>query len=87
MSEQARQPHYSMLIEWSDEDHVYIVSFPEWGNLAHKHGSNYAETVTHGQEKRRVRRVYAITDSIQAGGAEIDTRMASSRARWTHSTS
>jgi len=50
MSEQARQPHYSMVIEWSDEDNVYIVSFPEWGNLAHTHGSTYTEAVTHGQE-------------------------------------
>ena len=50
MSEQARQPHYSMVIEWSDEDHVYIVSFPEWGNLAQTHGSTYTEAVTHGQE-------------------------------------
>ncbi len=50
MSEQTPQPHYSMLIEWSDEDQLYIVSFPEWGDLAHTHGATYAEAVTYGQE-------------------------------------
>ena len=50
MSEPGQQPHYSMLIEWSDEDQVYIVSFPEWGDLAHTHGPTYAEAVTYGQE-------------------------------------
>ena len=34
----------------SDEDQVYVVSFPEWGDLAHTHGVTYAEAVTHGQE-------------------------------------
>jgi hypothetical protein len=23
--------HYSVVIEWSDEDQVYIASLPEWG--------------------------------------------------------
>ena len=36
-----QQPHYSMVIEWSDEDQVYVVSFPEWGELAHTHGITY----------------------------------------------
>lgn len=45
--------HYSMLIEWSDEDQAYIVSFPEWGqagNIAHTHGDTYAEAVEKGQD-------------------------------------
>jgi antitoxin HicB len=46
MNEQARQPHYSMVIEWSDEDQLYIVSFPEWGDLAQTHGATYAEAVS-----------------------------------------
>jgi hypothetical protein len=33
---------YTMLIEWSDEDDAYIVSFPEWeeqqGLIGHTHG-------------------------------------------------
>jgi predicted RNase H-like HicB family nuclease len=42
--------HYSMVIEWSDEDVAYIVSFPEWGDLAHTHGATYAEAVLKGEE-------------------------------------
>jgi predicted RNase H-like HicB family nuclease len=35
-----QQPHYSMVIEWSDEDQAYIVSVPEFpGNYTH--GSTY----------------------------------------------
>lgn len=41
---------YSMNIQWSDEDQVYIVSLPEWGDLIHTHGNTYAEAVQHGQE-------------------------------------
>jgi predicted RNase H-like HicB family nuclease len=25
-------PHYSMVIEWSDDDQGYVVSLPEWGD-------------------------------------------------------
>jgi predicted RNase H-like HicB family nuclease len=44
------QPRYSMLIEWSEEDRLYIVSLPEWGKYAHTHGATYAEAVRHGEE-------------------------------------
>ncbi|MFI5272536.1 MAG: type II toxin-antitoxin system HicB family antitoxin [Ktedonobacterales bacterium] len=42
--------HYSMVIEWSNEDHTYIVSFPEWGDITHTHGDSYEEAVRHGCE-------------------------------------
>jgi antitoxin HicB len=42
--------HYSMVIEWSDEDQVYIVSLPEWGPGARTHGATYDEAVRNGQE-------------------------------------
>ncbi len=41
---------YSMIIQWSDEDQLYIVSFPEWGDLVHAHGATYEEAVRDGQE-------------------------------------
>jgi antitoxin HicB len=41
---------YSMSIQWSDEDHRYIVSLPEWGDLVHAHGAMYEEAVKNGQE-------------------------------------
>lgn len=43
-------PHYSMLIEWSDRDQVYIVSLPEWGDGAKTHGITYEEAVKNGRE-------------------------------------
>ena len=41
---------YSMTIEWSDEDGLYIVSLPEWGPFARTHGATYAEAVEMGRE-------------------------------------
>jgi antitoxin HicB len=35
--------HYSMIIEWSDEDQTFVVSFPEWGTHTHTHGATYEE--------------------------------------------
>jgi antitoxin HicB len=43
-------PRYSMIIEWSDEDQVYVVSLPEWGPYVKTHGETYAEAVRKGQE-------------------------------------
>jgi len=41
--------HYSMLIEWSEEDEAYVVSFPEFPG-AHTHGATYLDAVRNGQE-------------------------------------
>jgi antitoxin HicB len=47
-------PHYSMIIEWSDRDEAYIVTLPEWeqqaGLIGHTHGDTYAEAVKNGEE-------------------------------------
>ena len=42
--------HYSMVIEWSDQDQAYIVTLPEWGPGAKTHGMTYDEAVHNGQE-------------------------------------
>ena len=45
--------HYSMLIEWSEEDQAYLVTLPEWAErviMPATHGSTYSEAVQHGQE-------------------------------------
>ncbi len=40
---------YSMLIQWSDEDQVYVVTLPEFdGNKTH--GATYEEAARRGQE-------------------------------------
>jgi len=41
---------YSILIEWSDEDQVFVVSLPEWGDLVHTHGATYEEALQQGKE-------------------------------------
>jgi predicted RNase H-like HicB family nuclease len=41
---------YSMVIQWSDEDQVYVVSLPEFGPYAHTHGATYEEAARMGQE-------------------------------------
>jgi predicted RNase H-like HicB family nuclease len=41
--------HYSMLIQWSEEDQVYVVTLPEFdGNKTH--GDSYEEAARHGHE-------------------------------------
>ncbi len=49
------KPQYSMVIKWSDEDSVYLVSLPEWMPLlinkeAVTHGATYEEAARNGQE-------------------------------------
>jgi predicted RNase H-like HicB family nuclease len=44
---------YSMLIEWSEKDHAYLVILPEWSDrviMPATHGDTYIEAVQHGQE-------------------------------------
>jgi len=45
--------HYSMVIEWSDEDQAYLVILPEWADnviMPATHGSTYSEAVQNGLE-------------------------------------
>jgi predicted RNase H-like HicB family nuclease len=41
--------HYSMIIEWSDEDQAYIVTVPELPGCR-THGDTYEEAVRQGQD-------------------------------------
>ena len=50
MSDHPDQLRYSMPIEWSDEDQVYVVSLPEWGELVHTHGTTYEQALQRGKE-------------------------------------
>lgn len=40
---------YAIIIEWSDEDGVYVVTLPEFPNC-HTHGSTREEALKNGQE-------------------------------------
>ena len=45
--------HYSMLIEWSEEDQAYLVTLPEWADrvlMPVTHGDTYDQAVQRGQE-------------------------------------
>jgi predicted RNase H-like HicB family nuclease len=45
--------HYSMVIEWSDEDQAYLVSFPEWAKYVAQpvtHGDTYEQAAHKGKE-------------------------------------
>jgi antitoxin HicB len=41
--------HSSVVIEWSDEDDVFVVSLPEWSRLIHTHGDTYEEALSNGK--------------------------------------
>jgi antitoxin HicB len=50
--------HYSMLIQWSDEDQAYLVRLPDWERAERvlgpvTHGETYAEALEHGLERSR----------------------------------
>ena len=58
-----------MIIQWSEEDEVYIVSFPEWeaaGHIAHTHGTTYEEAVAQGREALELR-----SESARELGTEL----------------
>ncbi len=45
--------HYSILIEWSEEDQAFLVTLPEWADLVimpATHGYTYSEAAQHGEE-------------------------------------
>ena len=45
-------PHYSIVIEWSDEDQAYVVSLPEWADyyaMPAADGVTYEEAALRGR--------------------------------------
>ncbi len=44
--------HYSLIIEWSEEDRLFVVSLPEFTDVMQPctHGHTYEEAAKHGQE-------------------------------------
>lgn len=44
-----RHEHYSMNIQWSDEDDAYLVTVPELPGCV-THGSSYEEAVAQGRD-------------------------------------
>ena len=42
--------HYTVIIQWSNEDQCFVVSLPEWGEFCHTHGDTYEEALKNAQE-------------------------------------
>lgn len=42
--------HYTIMIQWSDEDQCYVVSLPEWGEFCHTHGNTDEEALKKAHE-------------------------------------
>ena len=42
--------HYSILIQWSDDDRCYVASLPEFGPYTHTHGATYEEALRSAKE-------------------------------------
>ena len=42
--------HYTIIIQWSEEDRCYVVSLPEWGDYCHTHGDTYQEALQNARE-------------------------------------
>ena len=44
------KPRYTVIIQWSNEDHCFVVSLPEWGEFCHTHGETYEEAIVNAQD-------------------------------------
>lgn len=55
--------HYTILIQWSDEDQCFVVSLPEWGEFCHTHGDTYEEALKNAQEVLE----FLIESSVEEG--------------------
>lgn len=42
--------HYSILIQWSEDDQSYVASLPEFGSYALTHGATYEEALQNARE-------------------------------------
>ena len=60
---------YSMQIQWSEEDQVYIVTLPEFGGCK-THGATYEKAAKNGQEA-----LESLIDFYQAEGRKLPKPM------------
>ena len=42
--------HHRMLIQWSEEDQVFVVSLPEFGPYSKTHGATHEEAAKNGAQ-------------------------------------
>ncbi|MEL6380904.1 MAG: type II toxin-antitoxin system HicB family antitoxin [Cyanobacteria bacterium J06626_18] len=41
---------YSIVINWSEDDQIYVVSLPDFGPYAHTHGSTREDALKNAEE-------------------------------------
>ena len=73
------QPHYSMLLQWPDDDQSYLMTLPEWeGGVFDPvtHGDTYEEGVKNGNGVLAI-----LVGSAQEDGEPPPRRASSPRAR------
>ena len=49
----SEQLHYSMVVQWSDDDQAYLVTLPEWEGQVFNpvtHGDSYEDAIRQGHE-------------------------------------
>jgi antitoxin HicB len=63
--ETAMKCRYSLLIQWSDEDQVFVVTFPEF-HRCKTHGTTYQEAAKNGEEVLEL-----LIESYQAEGQPL----------------
>jgi predicted RNase H-like HicB family nuclease len=60
-------PKYTMIIQWSEEDQLYLVQFPEFpGQKFITHGKTYQEAAENGKEA-----IEGLIAVLQANGQSI----------------
>lgn len=57
---------FSMVIRWSEEDQVFVVSLPEFGDYVQTHGDTYEEAARSGCEVLEL-----LVESFQAEGRPL----------------
>jgi predicted RNase H-like HicB family nuclease len=57
---------YSMVIRWSEEDQVFVVSFPEFGDYVQTDGETYEDAARSGREVLEL-----LMESFQAEGRPL----------------
>jgi antitoxin HicB len=46
----AVHPRYTVIIQWDEQDQIYIASLPEWGPYCKTHGATYEEAAKNAEE-------------------------------------
>ncbi len=46
----AKPPRYTVILQWDEDDQIYIASLPEWGPSCKTHGDTYEEAAKNARE-------------------------------------